>query len=106
MTKERQNIYQRSNIGRAGECFYSNWNTMQWNSEDQVMESMAFQSKTSTYDSQPHSPHKDNWALDPIILIACMVAGDPNPSITSDSDPFLFPFLHKYKNIKNRCQPT
>ena len=93
--------YDRANVGRGGEVYFASWKTTHWSYDDDVLETETFQPKTGKICQVCIARDKEEWALDPLLMIAAMLIVDPAAG-SSTSEPsengneaFLFPTLHQ-----------
>ena len=98
--------YNRANVGRGGEIYFSSWKTTSWCYEEDVFETETFQPKTGRITRVCLARDKTEWALDPLVMLAAMLIVDPASGLIGDGDDdenFIFPTLHllTYKSVAN-----
>ena len=86
-------VYHRSCVGRGGELWYCTWDRTFWDPTEQVMYGGTFQPKTVRNGILPHCRDKEHWSLDPIVMLAVMLAVDTG-SGAKDNETFMFPSIH------------
>ena len=86
-------VYHRSCVGRGGELWYCTWDRTFWDPTEQVMMGATFQPKTVRNGILPHCRDKEHWSLDPLVMLAVMVAVDTGSGGTDEKN-FMFPSIH------------